>query len=92
MQRLKEKGVRIITSCEVKEILDNGILITVCDGREEVVDNLDHVVLALGTKAVDNLYGIAKAEEREIHLIGDARSPRKILEAIAEGAEVGRVI
>lgn len=92
MQRLQEKGVRIITSCKVEEILDDNALKTTKDGNEEIVHHADHMVLALGTKAVNNLSDNLKGKVNEIYVIGDAKRPRSILEAIAEGAEIARTI
>ncbi|MBW1829924.1 MAG: FAD-dependent oxidoreductase, partial [Deltaproteobacteria bacterium] len=92
MQRLREKGVRIITSCKVEEILDDNALKIIKDGNEEIMHHADHIVLALGTKAVNNLSEVLKEKAYEIHVIGDAKRPRTILEAIAEGAEIARTI
>jgi len=92
MQRLREKGVRIITSCKVEEILDDNALKITKDGGEEIMHHADHIVLALGTKAVNNLSEVLKEKVYEIHVIGDAKRPRTILEAIAEGAEIARTI
>ena len=50
------------------------------------------MVLALGTKSENNLSEVLKEKVYEIHVIGDAKRPRTILEAIAEGAEVARTI
>jgi len=92
MQRLREKGVRIITSCKVEEILDDNALKITKDGGEEIMHHADHIVLALGTKAVNNLSEVLKEKVYEIHVIGDAKRPRTILEAIAEGAEIAQTI
>jgi len=91
MQRLRDKGVRILTSARVKEILDDGVLF-VRDGQEESIHNLDTIVLALGAKAVDPLSEKIRGKVAEVYVIGDAKEPRKVLEATAEGAEVGREI
>ena len=92
MQSLREKGVRIITACKVEEIVDDHALKITRDGGAESMVHADHMVLALGTKAVNNLSTVLKGKVDEIHVIGDAKRPRSILEAIAEGAEIGRTI
>jgi len=91
MQRLRDKGVRILTSARVKEILDDGVLF-VRDGQEESIHNVDTIVLALGARAVDHLSKKIRDKVTEVYVIGDAKEPRKVLEATAEGAEVGRRI
>jgi NAD(H)-dependent 7beta-hydroxy-3-oxo-delta4-cholenoic acid oxidoreductase len=91
MQRLREKGVRILTSATVKEILDDGVVVT-RDGREEAICGMDCIILAMGAKSVDKLSEKIKDKVAEVYVIGDAKEPRKALEAIAEGAEVGRKI
>jgi NAD(H)-dependent 7beta-hydroxy-3-oxo-delta4-cholenoic acid oxidoreductase len=91
LPRLKEKGVKVITSAVVKEILDDGAIF-VKDGKEEIIRGMDYILLACGTKSVDPLSEKIKDKVPEVYVIGDAKKPRKALEAIAEGAEVARKI
>ena len=46
----------------------------------------------MGVQSVDDLSGSIGGSVAEVHVIGDAKEPRKALEAIAEGAEVARAI
>jgi len=89
MQRLHAKGVKILTSANVKEILDDGMLF-VRDGREESIHNVDNIILALGATPADQLSEKIKDKVAEVYVIGDAKEPRRVLEATAEGAEIGR--
>jgi hypothetical protein len=58
-----------------------------------VFDRPSHyVILALGAKPVDNLSTGLKDKVAEVHVIGDAGQARKILEATAEAARIGRMI
>jgi pyruvate/2-oxoglutarate dehydrogenase complex dihydrolipoamide dehydrogenase (E3) component len=91
MQRLRTKGVRILTRTEVKEILDDGVVI-VRDGQEESIRGVEHVVLAMGATSCDELSAKIVGKVAEVHVIGDAVKPRRILEATAEAAEIGRKI
>jgi 2,4-dienoyl-CoA reductase (NADPH2) len=61
------------------------------EGREELIPG-DTVVLATGAKPAISLYEKIRDRVNEIHVIGDAKSPRKALEAVAEGFAVGRTI
>jgi NAD(H)-dependent 7beta-hydroxy-3-oxo-delta4-cholenoic acid oxidoreductase len=91
LQRLRERGVESITSATVKEVTDTGVVIE-RDGREETIGSMDHIVLACGTEAVDHLSEKIREKVPEIHVIGQAREECRALEAISEGAEVGRAI
>jgi pyruvate/2-oxoglutarate dehydrogenase complex dihydrolipoamide dehydrogenase (E3) component len=91
MPRLRERGIRIITSATVKEIVEDGIIF-MKDGREEAIHEMNFIILAIGTKSFDELSGKIKDKVSEVYVIGDAKQPRKVLQAIAEGAEVGRKI
>ncbi len=84
---LRHKQVRIIASATVKKILPDGAIIDRA-GAEEVLRGMDAIVLALGCEPVNELS--AAAGNAEVHVIGDAAEPRKVLEAIKEGFEIGR--
>ncbi len=58
----------------------------------EIKKGMDHIVLACGARAVEDLSDKIRDKVPEVHVIGDAKQPRRALEAIAEGAEVGRAI
>jgi hypothetical protein len=47
---------------------------------------IDQVVLAVGLKAKDELKGVLEALKIPFDVIGDARLPRRIFEAVEEGA------
>ncbi len=90
LPRLREKGVRSIISATVKEITQDGVVIT-RGGQEETLGGMDHIILACGTRSVDDLSDRI-GNVPEVCVIGDAKEPRDALAAIAEGAEVGRRI
>ncbi|MFL7869681.1 MAG: hypothetical protein AB8I58_12690 [Anaerolineales bacterium] len=50
---------------------------------------IETIILALGVRPNRNLVGAIEPSGLEIHVIGDAFQPRKTLEAIWEGFEVG---
>ena len=90
LEDLSRLGVRTLTKAKAKEITDQGVWID-RDGREEWIPG-DTVVLAAGSRPVNSLYDQIKDRVKEIYVIGDAKSPRKALEAVAEGLDVGRKI
>jgi len=91
MGRLHADDVKMITSAKVKEILDDGVVFT-RNGVEETLRGMDTIVLALGAKPADELSHKIRDKVAELYVIGDAKQPRKALQAIAEGAEVARAI
>jgi 2,4-dienoyl-CoA reductase (NADPH2) len=50
---------------------------------------MDWIILAMGAKSVDELSNKIRGKVDEVYVIGDAKEPRRALEAIAEGAELG---
>ena len=91
LQRLRERGVKSIISATVKAISDAGVVIEK-DGQEETIGGMDHIVLACGTRPVDHLSDKIRNKVPEVHVIGQAREECRALEAVSEGAEVGRAI
>jgi len=91
LERLAMRGVKIITSAKVKEILDDGAIFTK-EGKEDSIRGMDNIIIAMGAKSVNELSAKIKGKVSELYIIGDAFEPRKALEAIREGAEVGRKI
>lgn len=91
LQRLGASGAAIFTSTTVKEISENTVTIEE-DGAEKILNNIDKIILATGSKPVNQLYTDLQSLGKEIHIIGDAKQPRKALQAIQEGAIVGRRI
>ena len=91
LERLAMRGVKVIISAEVKEILDDGVIFTK-ENREVSIRGVDNIIIAMGAKSINELSEKIKDEVSELYIIGDASEPRKALEAIREGAEVGRKI
>lgn len=90
LNRLRSKGVTMITSVSYQEINDRGVVLT-REGERDTVE-ADTVVLAAGASPNNELYRALEGKVQELYLIGDAVEPRSILEAVAEGARVGRAL
>jgi len=84
LQRLREKGVKILTSAKVQAIQDNGLDV-VKNGKVESIQGINKIIVAAGARPVDKLSGRIKDIVAEVYVIGDAREPHQALEAIAEG-------
>ena len=91
LERLAKWGVKVITGARVKEITDAGVVV-VRNGQEETIGGADSIVLALGVRPVNELAEQLKGKVAEIHVIGDAKEPRKAWDAVQEGAIVAREI
>jgi hypothetical protein len=56
------------------------------------LDKADTVVLAAGMKPNNSLFVSLKGRIAELYAIGDCFKPRKMIDAIHEGARVARAI
>ncbi|MFI5394267.1 MAG: FAD-dependent oxidoreductase [Candidatus Binatia bacterium] len=91
LERLQGYGVNILTSATVTEILDDGVTFT-RNGIHDAVRGVDKIILAVGAKPVDDLSARVKDRVAEVFVIGDAKRPRRALDAIHEAYEIARQI
>ncbi len=91
MQKLRHDEVKILTSTKVKKFLEDGVVVTRND-QEESLRGFKRIVLAMGAKPFDILSEKLIDVVDEVHVIGDARQASRALEAIADGARIGREI
>ena len=87
MERLMDYGVKIETETSVVKFLDDGAVVNKA-GKESKLDGFDTIVLAMGTKSVNNLKGNLERRVPELYIIGDALAPRQAIDAIEEGARI----
>lgn len=91
LPRLRQYGVEIRTGATVKEIIDGGLIVAT-DGKEERINGIDQVVVAMGAKPVNELAAKLKGKVAEIYVVGDSKEPRTAYEATHEGAEAARMV
>jgi 2,4-dienoyl-CoA reductase (NADPH2) len=88
---LRVRGVIMLPGVAYKEITDKGLVVRTGDGRQRLLE-ADTIVTAMPLLANEplrkNLEGIAP----EVHVIGDSREPNMIIDAIADGARIGRAV
>jgi len=89
-KRLKDQGVKIVTEARVEEITKEGVRIE--KGNSRTILEADTVVLAVGAKSNNKLYEELQGKVQELYAIGDCKEPRKAMDAIYEGAVIGRKI
>jgi len=90
LKMLADSNVTVLTSTNVSEITDTGVIIN-HDGKREEVET-DTVILAIGLEAKSNLYEELEGKVPELHAIGDCVEPRRIMEAIWEGFRTARLV
>ena len=89
--RIKGRAVKIFPSTKVEEITGQGIVVT-REGHQETWEGFDTVVMAVGIMSTNELADKIKDKVKEVYVIGDAADPRRGVDAMREGAEVGRRI
>ena len=92
MNRIKTQSIRMLTSTKVKEIQPKGKVIVSRNGTEETLGAFDTIVLACGVRSGDMLSAEIRGTVEEVYVIGDASKPRRGVEAIRHGSEIGRKI
>lgn len=88
---LKGGGVDILTGWKLEAIEDGEISLIDRNWNKKVIKG-DSLILALGLSANQELSQTFKDNFDEVYTIGDCLEPRKIYQAIHEGAFVGRTI
>jgi 2,4-dienoyl-CoA reductase-like NADH-dependent reductase (Old Yellow Enzyme family)/thioredoxin reductase len=88
---LNQGGVEILGGWRLEKIED-GKVVVVDSSRNRREIKGDSLVLALGLIPNQGLAQALKKNFDEVHIIGDCLKPRKIYQAIHEGAFVGRTI
>jgi 2,4-dienoyl-CoA reductase (NADPH2) len=86
-QRLKEKGVTILTSTRVLEVGKGYAEVEDASG-ERRLNGFDTIVLALGSTPNNSIYRKLEGKVPELYVIGDAVEPREVIDAVYEAEEV----
>jgi hypothetical protein len=89
---IKMKGVKRIHDCEVKEARPGKVVLR--DAFTEQLEEIeaDTLVLSYWRRADPALHDELKGKVREIHRIGDALAPRRLINAIYDGYKVASEI
>jgi mycofactocin system FadH/OYE family oxidoreductase 2 len=92
MTRLAEKGVKIVNFTAVTEIGAGRVKTRHLLSQKEQEIACDAVVLAVGAAADDVVYRSLRGKIAELHRVGDCVAPRRMENAIYEGARVGLIV
>ena len=89
LARLERQSVTMLPGVKYEEITAKGLVITDKEGKKRTLE-ADTIVIAAGATPKAELAEKLKGKVPEVHLVGDSVEPRRILEAIDDGARVGR--
>jgi thioredoxin reductase len=90
-QRLTRSGVKLFKRAFIREFNADGLVIEHAGGRE-VLSGFRDLVIAEGFRSERGMTALLNRLGIETHLLGDAKSPRTLLELTAEADEVGRAL
>jgi pyruvate/2-oxoglutarate dehydrogenase complex dihydrolipoamide dehydrogenase (E3) component len=90
-KRLPALNIQVRTGCTLKEVTDEGVVVTDKEGKQETIE-ADRVVLALGAKPITYLADALEGKVPELHVIGDSTRPAKVIEAVYDGSRIARSI
>ncbi|MAP39924.1 MAG: hypothetical protein CL879_09955 [Dehalococcoidia bacterium] len=98
-QRLLTKGVTFTPLTTIK-LIDGRTVVTenTISKAEARIQGVDMIVASYGNEASDELYREVKSDADStsttpaLYLIGDASAPRRLMDAILDGARVGRIL
>ncbi len=94
VDRLKEKGVRLLTNALYMGVTQRGLNLHVRGGvtsmaeiAADAMKNIpaDTIVIAAGAKPNNELAQSLEGKVPELHSVGDCVEPRRLLEAVHEG-------
>jgi 2,4-dienoyl-CoA reductase (NADPH2) len=87
MSELRRLGIKVLTKTEAVEITNEGLKVQKESGDDLI--SADSIVIAAGSRAVEELSGVIRNLVPEVYIIGDAKKPRTAMDAIQEGFKVG---
>ena len=88
-ERLKRETVRLFKQVAIKTFTDDGAIFTSA-GDPVTLKGFDTVVVAEAMAPVRDAKQMLQGREIELHVIGDAKTPRNLMLAQSEAEELGR--
>ncbi len=86
-QRLREKGVQVLTSTKVTRFEKETLWVETPQGVKKL-EGFDSMVISLGSISNNDLFESLKDKVSDLYVIGDVSKPREVMEALLEGEEV----
>ena len=91
LKMIEEAGVETLTDTRATEIHEAGVALRAGDGAEHFL-KADWVVVAVGMTPLSQVTHQLAGECRDVQIVGDCLSPRRIRDAVVEGDRAGRLI
>ncbi len=88
---LARKGTDMVYEARCDEITDRGLTITTKEGKRQTIE-ADSVVTALPLLPDTEMFHTIEGKVPEIYRIGDCKEPLLILDAVADGSRIARLI
>ena len=93
MPRLEEAGVLCSAHTNVEKIEGDTVHIrSVWGGQPRVIEGVDTVVISMLRSPNDALYRALEGRVAALHRVGDALAPRRPIQSMYEGEELGRAL
>jgi len=92
IERLKRPNVRRYKGVSIQKFLPQGVVFSVKHVNDEEIrlDGFEDMILSEGMRSIRNLVDLFKGNGLKVHIIGDAKNPRSLLESQSEADELGR--
>jgi len=88
LARLQQKRVNIVNGYKLEKITEDGVIASDRNGNKKALP-ADYVVIALGSIPYNPIEQELRTRFKDYYVIGDAKEPRKIRDAILEGFLTG---
>jgi 2,4-dienoyl-CoA reductase-like NADH-dependent reductase (Old Yellow Enzyme family)/thioredoxin reductase len=85
-KRLSAAGCTLLLGARVEKIQDNAVTLSCGDSRQ-VISPVDRVVIAAGMQSRPDFKDVLAEKGIAHYVVGDAVNPRRIIDAVEEGAQ-----
>jgi 2,4-dienoyl-CoA reductase (NADPH2) len=86
IKSLRLMGVKLRPKTKLIEITDETVVVDTESGKESIP--ADTIIVAVGSQSVNILAREVKRDGLEVFIVGDAKEPRKITDAVREGFDL----
>ena len=93
LNRCDALGVKKLANANVTEIGEDYVNYSDAEGNENVINDVDYVYYATGVKSNNGLFkAIKELGSIDVDVIGDAKKPKTVLDAVARAYKLGNSI
>ena len=92
-REMANRGIVVTALTSIKEVEGSAVVVyNVQSGAERVIEGVDTVVYVMDGRPNDTLYHLLKGQVKELHLVGQALSPRRLLDSVADSFRAANAI